>query len=423
MLNQLPIYSMIWLAVFTAAAEPSARFTPESAVAAALENNRDLAAARYAVRQAEGRLKQAGLWLNPEFELGGQNDAAFANEGEYNLSTGFRQRFPITGRLSKARAVARVDVAQAVAEVRNQERLLAGDVLARAREWLVLREQLQANQEIQDTLNKLATVSAERAKVAEVSETDVNLARLELQKAQLARQLLLNRQEVATSALNQLLGRDPQTPLVIQGEPPTELPSDTIHDAEQEALAQRPDRQLAELSINRAAAEIKLAHAQKWEDWSVGLDYSRDDQSFQAPIGHKLDQFLGLSLSIPLPFWNRNQGNIATAQATRQRAEGELSALDLRIATEVRTAGDRLRRLADILRQYRDESLKLSGQNVALTQNGYGNGLVGIAAVIQAQQQYVELRLSYLDTLAEFERALTDWQTATATVPLNPTKK
>ena len=52
-----------------------------------------------------------------------------ANEGEYDFATGFKQRFPITGRLTKAKAVARVDVAQAMAEVRNQERLLAGEVL------------------------------------------------------------------------------------------------------------------------------------------------------------------------------------------------------------------------------------------------------------------------------------------------------
>jgi cobalt-zinc-cadmium efflux system outer membrane protein len=413
------------LAAFSAAAQPLAtNLTPETAVATALQNNRDLAAARFAIRQAEGRLKQAGLWPNPEFGIGQQADTAFENEGENNFSTGFRQRFPITGRLSKGKAVARVDVAQAVAEVRNQERLLAGDVLARARELLVLQQQLQANQEIQDTIGKLATVSDQRAKVAEVSQADVNLARLELQKAQLARQLLLNRQEVATTAFNQLLGREPKTPLELSGELPAQVPPGVDGDTLQEALARRPDRQLAALSINRAAAELKLARAEKWEDWSVGFDYSRDDQSFKGTsIGHKVDQFLGLSVSIPLPLWNRNQGNIAVAQATQQRAGGELAALDLRIATEVRTAGDRLRRLADILRQYRDESLKLSEQNVALTQKGYSDGLIGVTAVIQAQQQFIELRLNYLDTLAEFERALTDWQTATASIPLNPIEK
>lgn len=410
------ILPMLVLAIVSTAAQPLAtNLTPERAVAIALAENRDLAAARFAIRQAEGRLKQAGLWPNPEFAVGQQADFAFENEGENNFSTGFRQRFPIAGRLAKAKTLARVDVAQAVAEVRNQERLLAGEVLARARELLVLREQLLANQEIQDALGKLARVSEQRAKVAEVSPADVNLARLELQKADLARQLLLNQQEVAAKALNQLLGREPQTPLALSGELPLQAPAQSGAAAEQEARARRPDRRLAALGIDRAAAEIRLAKALKWEDWSAGLDYSREDQSFAGTlIGHKVDQFLGLSVSIPLPLWNRNQGNVAVAQATRQRAEAELAALDLRIATEVRTADERLRRLGDILRRYREESLKLSAQNVALTQKGYNDGLVNIAVVVQAQQQFIDLRLNYLAALAEFQRALTDWQTATA---------
>ena len=412
------IMPVMLLAAFAATAQTQAtNFTPGSAVSAALANNRDLAAARFAIRQAEGRLKQAGLWANPEWETSYAPDTAFANEGEYNFSTGFKQRFPITGRLGKAKAVAKVDVEMAAAEVHNQERLLAGDVLGRCRELLVLQQQLQANQEIQDTLGKLVTMSERRAKVAEVSEADVNLARIELQKAQLSRQSLLVKQTTAAVALNQLLGREPKTPLEILGQPPMDFNSDAIAEAEGKALTRRPDRQLAALSINRSAAEIKLARAEKWEDWSVGLDYSRDEQKFVAPVGDKRDQFLGLSVSIPLPFWNRNQGKISEVQAGQQRAEAELNALDLRITAEMQTAGERLRQLSDILRQYREESLKLAEQNVALMQRGYTDGLVNITAVVQAQQQFTDLRLNYLATLADFERALTDWQTATASFP------
>ena len=65
MLKTLSIYSVVLLAGFSAAAEPLAtNLTPESAVTTALAENRDLVAARFAIRQADGRLKQAGLWPN-----------------------------------------------------------------------------------------------------------------------------------------------------------------------------------------------------------------------------------------------------------------------------------------------------------------------------------------------------------------------
>ncbi|MBI3849182.1 MAG: TolC family protein [Verrucomicrobia bacterium] len=420
----LPLCVLL-LSGLSAFAEPlTTNLTPEIAVATALADNRDVIAARFAIRQAEGRLKQAGgLWPNPEWETRHGSDAAFANEGEYDFSTGFKQRFPITGRLTKAKAVARVDVAMAMAEVRNQERLLAGEVLSLCRGLLVTEAKLKANQEIQSTIQKLVEVSEKRLKVAEVSAADVNLAKLELQKLTLAQAALLNQQEIATTALNQLLGREPKTSLQMSGALEAEFDTNTVADISRQILARRPDRQLAALGIDRAGAEIKLARAEKWEDWTVGFDYSHTVDKFVAPVGTKPDNFLGVGVSIPLPLWNRNQGRISEAQATQQRAEAELKALDLRIAAETQTAENQMRRLLGILRQYREDSIKLAETNVSLLQKGYADGLVSITAVIQAQQQFSDLHLNYLEALAEFERALSDWQTATVSVPLHQIEK
>ena len=412
------------LGALSAGPQPLAtNLTPERAVAIALAENRDLTAARFAIRQAEGRLKQAGLWPNPEWETRHASDTAFANEGEYDFSTGFKQRFPITGRLTKAKTVARVDVAMAMAEVRNQERLLSGEVLGFSRELLVTREKLKANDEIQRTIQKLVEVSEKRLKVAEVSAADVNVAKLELQKLTLAQAALLNQEEIATTALNRLLGREPKTPLQMSGATSTDFDTNSIAEISRQTLARRPDRQLAALGIDRAGAEIKLAKAEKWQDWTVGFDYSHTVNKFVAPVGTKPDDLLGVGVSIPLPLWNRNQGRISEAQATQQRAEAELKALDLRIAAETQTAENQMQRLLGILRQYREESIKLAEENITLLQKGYADGLVNITAVIQAQQQLTELRQNYLEALGEFTRAKTDWQTATASVPLNPSEK
>lgn len=417
MFKRLSIYTAV-LAALGANAQPLAtNLTPENAALTALAENRDLVAARFAIRQAEGRLKQAGLWPNPEFELSRQSDRAFANEGEYGFSTGFKQRFPITGRLAKAKAVARVDVAQAVAEVRNQERLLAGDALGLSRELLVTQEKLKANEELQTTIRRLIEVSEKRLKVAEVSEADLNLAKLELQKLTLAQAALLNQQEIGTTELNRLLGREPKSPLQMSGVAGAEFDTNSIAEISAQALARRPDRQLAALGIDRAGAEIKLAKAEKWEDWTVGFDYSRERGIFSEPTRlDDTDNFIGLSVSIPLPLWNRNQGRITEARATQQRAEAELKALELRIATETQTGENQMRRWLGILRQYREESIKLAEENIGLLQKGYADGLVNITAVIQAQQQLTELRQNSLEALGEFIRAKTEWETATSVV-------
>lgn len=417
------IFLTMLFIVLNAVAQPTtSNFTPDSAVTTALAGNRDLAAARFAIGQAEARLRQAGLMSNPELEVRHATDLLFGNEGEYNFSIGFKQRYPLTGRLEKEKAVARVDIAMAIAEVRNQERLLAGEVLGRSRELLVLREKLGANRDIQTVLQQLLDVSANRLKAAEVSSADVNLARLALQSVSLENAVLLNQQEVAATALNGFLGREPQAPLQMSGDISPKFDSEAASKISGEATARRPDRQLAALGIDRAGAEIILARAGKWEDVTVGIELSRDFSRFGPPIGGKLDNKIGLSVSIPLPWRNNNQGRISEAQMTRQRAEAELRALELHIATEAQTAENQMRRLFELLRQYREDTLKLAEENIALLQKGYAGGLVGIAPVIQAQQQYSELRQGYLNVLTDFVRARTEWETATATIPLNPTR-
>jgi cobalt-zinc-cadmium efflux system outer membrane protein len=121
---------------------PGETFTPESAAAFALRQNKDLVAARILISEAEGRLVQAGLWKNPEFEIGAEFDPR-NSDGDQRYAAGFMQKFPLAGRLSKARSVARVDVAMAIEELRDKERMLAGLVLGKARALLVVDRKLR----------------------------------------------------------------------------------------------------------------------------------------------------------------------------------------------------------------------------------------------------------------------------------------
>lgn len=419
MFKRLKILTVVvlWPALSATAETEPLSLTPENAVQIALAQNRDLAAARFAIEQAEARLVQAGLWPNPEIELSHEGDRFFDEDTEYVWSAGFRQRFPITGRIAKARDVGRVDVAQAIAEVRNQERLLAGEVLALARGLLVTQQKLDVNQALQNTLQRLIDVSAKRLGAAEVSAADVNLAKLELQKLILAQSALRNEQEVATTALNPLLGRAPQSPVEMTGVAGTELDLEAAAAVSRTAVDHRPDRQLAALGIDRADAEIKLARAEKWEDWTIGFDAKVERTAFDEPIRiSDTDNLYALTVSVPLPLWNKNQGRIREAQATRRRAEAELAALELRISAEVQTADNQMHQLLGILKQYGAQAIPLAEQNIALLQQGYADGLVNVTAVIQAQQQLTELRQSYVQTLGEFLRAKTAWETATAAV-------
>lgn len=390
------------------------QLTPHEAVEIALSENRDLNAARFSLRQAQGRLEQAGLWPNPELELSTASDTPFKNEGEYSASGGFKQRFPIAGRLRYATDLGRVDVASALLEIRNQERLLIADILEKARGLLLLKERLAVNHEIQKVNANLVTISSKRLKVAEVSAAEVTLAEIELEKFRLAEKRLLIDQNAETIVLNRVLGRDPSSLLEIIGDTQTELQVLEPTLLPEEALLLRPDRSLAFLAIDRAASEIQLARAQRWEDWTVGAGVSRSRDIFDEPIGRQSDTLVGLNLSIPLPFFNRNQGRIAEANASKDRARASLAALDLQITTEVTTARAKIIRLEETLAQYRTKSIRLAERNLSLLQKGYSDGLTPITSVIQAQQQVSDLKQTALDVVGDLLKAKTDLETATS---------
>ena len=86
---------------------------------------------------------------------------------------------------------------------------------------------------------------------------------------------------LGSTAMNRLLGREPKSHLLMSGTVGAEFETNTVAEISRQALARRPDRQLAALGIDRAGAEIKLAKAQKWEDWTLGFGYSRERSIFQ----------------------------------------------------------------------------------------------------------------------------------------------
>jgi cobalt-zinc-cadmium efflux system outer membrane protein len=413
----------IVLPLATRAADPAApepALTANSAAAEALRANPDLAAASAAIEAARGRLIQAGLWNNPELRLAGGSDFAFQDEGERTLGVDFEQRFPIAGRLGRAKDVARVDVAVALAESRDFERTLIGDVQRTVYRVAALDEAIASRESVIRTAAQLANAAARRRQAAEVSDADVNLLEIELARfEQEKRRLELDRQ-IEAVRLNQLLYRAVDAPVSVSAD----LASEAFDPSQvKDPLARRPDLVRTRLEIDRARAESLLARAETWEDWALGVGYESDRQVFRNepvsdPIGVKRDDFLGVSVNVPLPLWNRNQGRIAVARADERRAQARLASSERAAEAEVEAARRRVEELAHVVREYEDSLVPRSQRNVELLERGYRQGLVPITTLVQAEQQLADTVLRRAETLGELRQAEVDLETAAAASPL-----
>lgn len=411
------------LAVFcaaTSAADTSSTIALnlDQLIATAERDNKDLRAARFAIDAARARLVQAGALPNPRINLGAGNDVVFRDEGAYSASAGVSQDFPVAGRLARQKDVARVDVDLAQAEVRDAQRKLAGEIALNVYRILIVDRQMQARDSLSAVDEHLARVTRSRFKAAEVSELDVNTIELDLQRLAQERMLLQTQRRTLLQALNRQLGRPANAPLDV-AEP---LPAvDTLPSLDAElsaALARRPDQRQALLQIDRAQAELELANAKRWEDWTVGLGVQQGRQSILGAPGQPADRALTLSVTIPLSLKSRTQGLISEAAVGVRKSRAQSDALTEQIGSEVAAAHAEAASLQGLYRNYESTLLPVTARNVELARKGYERGLVPLLEVIQAQRQEADLRTNALNTLDLYLQAYARLRTAVGDFPL-----
>lgn len=381
----------------------AASFTPESAAVYALQHNPELAAAHFAIAEAEGRLIQAGLWSNPEFEALGESET-HTQSGNRRVEIGLTQKFPLAGRLAKTRAVARVDVAMAVEEFRNQQRLFAGNVLAQARSILLLDRRIAVHGNQIALLDRILEQTTALASAGTGDTTEIGVVQLEKTTLALQRQAQILARESALDALRGALGLDPGTPLTITGSLPVLPKSFSVE-------IKRPDFQLTLLQANKSTAEQRLARVEKWENLSVGLAATREREDGM------YDNMVGLKFGVPLPLWNRNQGRLAELRAAGERAQTQITSRRLAIATEIREAQTRALGLAEILRQLNGTAQTQARQNTERIEQSVASGTGTFVTIYESRRQHLNLALTSLETEMQLASALTDWETRTGHFP------
>lgn len=371
-------------------------------IAIAIQNNKDLQAAKYNVGLAKARLLQAGALPNPSLELANANDRVFQNEGEYATKVGLSQDFPIGGRIAKQKEVARVDLAIAETEILEAERKLSSQVTENYFNLIVTMRRLTQMKHLIDISGALTNAARDRFRLGEVSELDANTAQLEHQRLQHEKRVLKSQQASQIAQLNTLLGRTAQMPLVVSEQLPSPLSLPHLTELQQLAMRQRSDFLATWLSLNRAQADMSLARAQRWADWKIGVGVDQGRRVIQGAPPQQVDRLLAVSLSIPLPLLNQNQGRIDEASAAQAKAQASIQALKLTIEAEVATNYHQVQSLLRILKKAKDGFIPLSNKNASLARNAYQSGQVSLFEVLQVYRQQNDLYLLYLTTLEQY---------------------
>ena len=175
-------------------------------------------------------------------------------------------------------------------------------------------------------------------------------------------------------------------------------------------MAARPDVREAEVRVTLADARIDQARREGRVDISLFGTYMRMDAGFpQLGVGAAgaLERVRGQfnyvagGAMVVLPLFNRNQGQVAAAQAERSGAEARREAAELAARAEVAAAQARDARAQRAVSLYTGGVLRLARQNLNVVRQTYELGRATVFDVLTEQRRYLDIEQAYTITLRE----------------------
>jgi cobalt-zinc-cadmium efflux system outer membrane protein len=223
-------------------------------------------------------------------------------------------------------------------------------------------------------------------------ESDVNAARLA--KAQ------------ALASLRQFLGFDSVPPEydVAGNLVYTPVPL-TLEELQARAISNRPDLQAAQRSVVASESQVGLAKANGKVDLNVTFDYTRLNQS-------NLGAFF---FNIPLPVFNKNQGEIARTQYVLTQSQFQQKAAEQQVLTDVKNAFEGIRSSQQIVDLYDKGYLEQATQSLDITKFSYQQGAASLLDFLDAERTYRSTELNYRQALATYMTALEQLRQAVGT--------
>lgn len=302
-----------------------------------LHRNYQLLAQRYRIDADQALIQQTRLWSNPSFSTTwgfGTTDkiqpfyGGNGGQTEYNVD----QLITLAGKRNKQVQLARANAATTQSGFYELMRTLRLQLRSNYYQLYFLQETEKVLQEQLANLQKILDAYEAADKNGSVAHADV--IRLRALLLGITNDYTDLKQQELSSQLNlqQLLGNDHRyTPQVdTEGLSRYNLRGYTLPGLVDTALINRPDLRIAQQQLQQAQLNYNLQKALAVPDLHVGATYDKN--------GSYAPNFVGLTLGIDLPFWNRNQGNIRSAGNEIKVQEQQLAQWNNIVATDVQLA-------------------------------------------------------------------------------------
>ena len=400
--------------------QPVREITVEALVAEAIQNHPELQAARLELDAASARVQQAGLRPNPTLELGGQKALGPDN----NVSVGVSLPLDLNGRKEGRVGVAERERDVRRAQLADRERRLRAEIRTKAGELLAARRNLVTTVDLLDANRRALGVVRDRVREGAAPSIDESLQVVEVNRLEASGAVLASRVEVLTLQLKTSAGLSPDAPLVVRDDLRLSHASIDPERAVGQVIDQRPDLRVARAEVAASTARVRKEQAEGRWDASVNVGYQRMDTGFDLlgqtangalrPI-QDVFHYFGAGVSIMLPVRNRNQGNIAAAEAETRAAERRVRLTELTAQQEVVAAFAQHAAARRAVELYETGVREVARRNLDIIRQAYALGRGSLLDVIGEQRRYLEIETGFTVVLKDLYDADVEIERATGT--------
>ena len=392
----------------------SARISLDDAIRLALQHNHALQALRSTIQQSLAEEITANLRPNPTLGLDAQFLPIFQpnqltadyldQSAQFDAGIGYLFE---RGKKRQHRLQAAKDQTAVVRSlVSDNERQLVFNVSQQFVDVLLAESTLEFAQQDLDSFQKTVDISKERFRVGDMSEGDFLKIKLQLLQFQsdVSAAKLAELQSLA--ALRQLLGFETvPDDYDVQGTLDYQPVHADLKDLKNVAATNRPDLRAAQQAVTAAESQLALQKANGKMDITGTFDYSHTAAASSGSFFYNM----------PLPIFNRNQGEIARAQYSITQAQEQASETAQQVLTDVVTAFANLQTNDQIIQLYQGGYVDQAKQSRDISEYAYRKGAASLLDYLDSERTYRANQLAYRQALASYMLALEQMRQAVGT--------
>ena len=406
----LPL-AMLSVSAALAQTAQSGRLTLPEAVERARQHHPLIIAAKQRVAIAEADRLESGLRPNPSLTVSGENFPLGPAPNGFGFGSGidwfatYTQTFETAGKRRLRVTLAEHNLEAAQSEASAIERRVVYEVKAAYQRVANARLRLELLRENHNNLNQLVGLNEIRVKEGYTAEGDLIKARLEAQRVEFQTRKVNLEYERSRIELLRAMGassfEDDDLSFEIAEEinyQPVSLDTPSLR----EAAMRLPQMQAAQARVERAQSLLRLEQARVRPDITASFGYKRNGP----------DNALFAAVSAPLPFYNRNQAQIARAQAEVEAAQAEVRYAQNTVLAELASARRAVELNQKQVESLRAEFLSLADESRSISLAAYREGAVDLLVLLDAQRVRSQAQDFYFQALYDYQLAIHELERA-----------